>query len=125
MNAAVTNGLFAEADLPEPKIRSTLKPPPKKALDRFHTGQVGDDTVRTFLESGFSLAICCRDCKRLTEWTPLDLELRFGVRLQLRIADLCERLVCTGDDGCGSHDIAVFPHLYDDPAWRWTPPVTS
>lgn len=121
MNAAVGKGLFADAELPPPRIASTLKMPPKKALDRFHLGQVGDDTIETFLENGFSLAICCRDCKRLTEWTPPELARRFGAKLKLRVADLCERLVCTGDEGCGSHDIAVFPHLYDDAAWRWTP----
>jgi len=122
MEAPVKNGLFAAEALPPPKIRSTLKPPPKKALDRFHVGQVGDDTIETFLKNGFSLAICCRDCKRLTEWTPPELAQRFNAKLRLRVADLCERLVCTGDEGCGSHDIAVFPHLYDDPTWRWTPP---
>lgn len=107
------------------QVRSTLKPPPKKALDRFHVGQVGDDTVRTYLESGFSLAICCRNCQRLIEWTPPELERRFGAKLRLRIADLCERLACTGEAGCGARDIAVFPHLYDDPAWRWAPPAAT
>jgi hypothetical protein len=123
MNAIVGKGLFAEGELPAPRVRSTLKAPPKKALDRFRIEQIGDDTIRTFLENGFSLAICCRDCKRLTEWTPPVLEQRFGAKLGLRMADLCERLACTGEEGCGSHDIAIFPHLYDDPTWRWTPPA--
>jgi hypothetical protein len=103
------------------EVRSTLKPPPKKALERFRVSQIGDDTIATYLESGFSLAICCRDCQRLIEWAPPELERRYGSKLRLRIADLCERLACSGEDGCGSHDIAVFPHLYDDAAWRWAP----
>ena len=119
MDASVQNGLFAGGDLPPCKVKSTLKLPPKKYLDRFHVGQIGDDTIRTYLESGFSLGACCRDCKRLVEITPPELEARFGDKLRLRIADLCERLSCKGEDGCGSKDVAVFPHLYDDPTWRW------
>ena len=53
--------------------RSTLKPPPKRALQNFHAGQVGDDTVATYLAKGWSLAICCKTCERLVEWTPPDL----------------------------------------------------
>jgi hypothetical protein len=99
---------------------STLERPPAKLLQRFRISQIGDDTVQTFLEKGFSLAICCRACPRLIEWTPPELQRRFGDRLGLPIADLAPRLACTGEDGCGSHDIAVFPHLYDLP-WTWTP----
>ena len=55
------------------------------------------------------------------EWTPPDLEARFGGTLQLRIADLVPKLACTGEGGCGSRDIAVFPHFYDGP-WRWPRP---
>lgn len=100
---------------------STLKRPTAKLLSRFRADQMHDDTVRVFLEKGFSLAICCRDCPRLIEWTPWDLEQRFGHRLDLRIADLAPRLACTGDEGCGSRDIAVFPHGYDG-AWSWPRP---
>lgn len=97
---------------------STLKRPPAKLLQHFRLSQVGDDTIQTYLERGFSLAICCKDCPRLIEWTPLELEQRFGDRLGLRIADLAARLTCTGEAGCGSHDVAVFPHAYDLP-WTW------
>lgn len=100
---------------------STLKRPAEKLLRNFRIGQTGDDTIGLFLEKGFSLAICCRDCPRMIEWTPPDLVARFGQRPNLRIADLAGRLACTGDAGCGSHDIAVFPHLYDGP-WSWKPP---
>ncbi|HZL00278.1 MAG TPA: hypothetical protein VFC47_10275, partial [Caulobacteraceae bacterium] len=84
--------------------QSTLKRPPATLLQRFHIGQVGNDTVQTFLENGYSLAICCRDCPRLIEWTPPELQERFGSRLDLRIADVARRLSCTGEGGCGSHD---------------------
>ncbi|MES2035211.1 MAG: hypothetical protein V4466_13640 [Pseudomonadota bacterium] len=57
----------------------------------------------------------------MIEWTPPQLQARFGDRPGLRIADLASRLSCTGEDGCGSHDIAVFPHLFDGP---WTPPAS-
>ncbi len=102
-------------------VPSTLKRPPAKLLLRFHIGQIGNDTVRTYLTKGWSLAICCKDCPRLIEWTPAELERRFGERLDLRIADIAKRLTCSGDEGCGSRDIAVFPHLYDG-AWTWPPP---
>jgi hypothetical protein len=101
--------------------RSTLRPPPLKALEAFHIGQIGDDTIGTYLMKGFSLAICCRACRRLVEWTPPELERRFGDRPGLRIADLARRLTCTGQ-GCGSQDVAVFPHLYDG-SWRWPRPA--
>lgn len=108
--------------MPDLAPHSTLKRPPAKLLRRFDAGQIGDDTVRTFLMKGFSLAICCRDCPRLIEWTPPELAERFASKLDLRIADLAARLTCTGEGGCASHDIAVFPHLYDL-AWRWSPPA--
>lgn len=101
--------------------RSTLTRPPEKLLRHFHIGQIGSDTVRVFLTKGFSLAICCRDCPRVIEWTPPELEARFGGRPDLRIADLATRLACTGDKGCGSRNIALFPHLYDG-EWSWTVP---
>lgn len=91
-------------------MASTLKPPPKTALKRFHAGQVGDDTVEIFLRKGWSLAICCKDCERLVEWTPSELLRRFEGTPGLRIASLVERLACAGPDGCGSRDTAVFPH---------------
>lgn len=92
---------------------STLKPPPKAALTRFHAGQVGADTVGTYLARAWSLAICCKACARLGEWTPPELDRRFGERPDLRISALVERLACVGEGGCGGREVAVFPHLYD------------
>jgi hypothetical protein len=103
----------------KPQIHSTVRRPPAKLLQSFHIGQIGDDTIRVFLTCGWSLAICCRECPRVVEWTPPELLARFGDRLDLRIADLVPRLSCKGDEGCGSRDVAVFPHLYDLP-WAWT-----
>lgn len=100
---------------------STLTRPPEHLVRAFHAGQVGDDTIRTFLAKGYSLAICCKQCPRLVEWTPPELERRFGKRLDLRVADLVPRLSCAGEGGCGAREVAVFPHLYDKP-WTWTEP---
>jgi hypothetical protein len=94
-------------------MASTLKPPPKKALLAFHVGQVGTDTIDTYLKAGWSLAICCKACERLVEWTPTDLAARFATPARVPIADLAPRLRCVGEGGCGSDEIAVFPHLYD------------
>jgi hypothetical protein len=95
------------------KVRSTLTRPSAKLLSNFHLGQVGEDTVATYLAAGWSLAICCRNCPRLVEWTPPELQAKFGDRPNLRIADIAARFTCSGADGCGSHDVAVFPHAFD------------
>jgi hypothetical protein len=101
---------------------SILQRPAEKMISRFGLWQVKDHTIRTYLEKGFSLGICCRACPRTIEWTPQELLRRFGDRLDLLLKDLVPRLSCTGEDGCGSHDIAVFPHLYDG-SWTWPPQV--
>lgn len=94
-------------------MASTLKAPPKAALRNFHAGQVGTDTIATYLEKQWSLAICCKACERLVEWTPPQLIARFRGREAVRVAALAPRLACKGDGGCGSDEVAVFPHLYD------------
>ena len=101
--------------------RSTLKRPPEKLVQKAKLSHIGDDTVRTFLTNGYSLAICCKDCPRVVEWTPPQLLERFSSKLDVGIAQLAERLSCSGEGGCGSHKIAVFPHLYDLP-WSWCEP---
>lgn len=97
---------------------STLKRPAQNLIDRFDVWQVKDRTIRGFLEKGFSLAICCKACRRMIEWTPPMLLERFGSRLDLPLADLVPRLACAGEEGCDSKEVAVFPHLYDG-EWRW------
>jgi hypothetical protein len=104
--------------------RSTLKRPPQKLIDRFHVGQVGNDTIGEYLEKGWSLVICCQACPKLAEWTPPELVKRFVDNQRLQIADLVPHLVCKGVGGCGSKDIAVFPHAYDGD-WAWPPPAAD
>ena len=92
---------------------STLQRPSERLLKRFTISQVGNDTVRTYLRGARSLAICCKDCPRMTEWTPPELERRFPP--DMSIADIAARLSCSGPGGCGAKDVAVFEHLYDLP----------
>lgn len=101
-------------------VTSTLKRPNEQLIQRFGIWQVKDQTIRSHLEKGFSLAICCKACPRTIEWTPPVLLAMFGNRLDLRLADLVPRLSCTGADGCGAREVAVFPHLYDG-RWSWPP----
>jgi hypothetical protein len=95
-----------------------LERPPEHLIRMSHPGMVGDRTIGLLLEQGFSLVICCKDCPRVIEWTPPELARRFGDRLGLKLADLVPRLSCTGEDGCKSRDVAVFPQLYAG-EWRW------
>jgi len=99
---------------------SNIPAPSAKALAAFHLGMVKRDRpVRWFLEKGASLAICCKDCRRLVEWTPVDLAERFVGRLHVEMHDVAARLKCS-DKACGSHEIAVFPHPFAG-AWSWPP----
>lgn len=111
---------MAEATSSASPAPSTLKRPADHLLRRFRIEAIGADTIGDYLAKGFSLAICCRDCPRLIEWTPPELYRRFGSSPRLRIADIARRLSCAGEEGCGSRDIAVFPHLFDG---RWNPPA--
>ncbi len=104
----------------ETQSRSTIQRPAAKLINRFALWQVRDHTIRTYLEKGFSLGICCRNCPRTIEWAPPELLRRFANQLDLPLKELAPRLSCTGEDGCGSHDIAVFPHLYGG-SWAWPP----
>jgi len=101
-------------------LRSTIKRPPEKWIASAYANQAGADTVRTYLQNGWSLGIACKKCPRLVEWTPPELAERSSGRLDVRIADLIPRLSCSGPEGCGSREVAVFPHLYDHP-WTWPP----
>ena len=47
-------------------------------------------------------------------WTPPELLDRFEGKTNLRIADIAARLSCSGEEGCGSRNIAVFPHLWEE-----------
>ena len=97
---------------------STIQRPSTKELSRFSLRDIRDDKIRDYLEKGWSLGICCQDCPRLVEWTPFDLQQRFGERPDTRIVEIAKRLSCAGEGGCGSKKIAVFPHCYDG-RWTW------
>ena len=112
---------LSTTETPELDPRSTLERPSEKLVQKAKLGHIGEDTVRTFLTNGYSLAICCKDCPPVVEWTPPQLLERFSSKLDVAIAQIAERLSCSGEAGCGSHKIAVFPHLYDLP-WTWSAP---
>ena len=52
---------------------STLERPDQHLIDRFDVWQVRGRTIRRLVAKGFSLAICCKRCPRMIEWTPQDL----------------------------------------------------
>ena len=105
----------------QPPKASSLKRPEARLLRQVRLDrQMQRDTIRTFLENGWSLAVCCCDCPRIVEWTPSDLAERFDGKFDTTIADLVGRVACKGDGGCGSKNIALFPHPYDH-AWTWPP----
>lgn len=88
---------------------STLRRPSGKPLEIFHVGMIPrGDTVQTYLDEGWSLGIACKDCPRLVEWTPEDLQERFAPATP--IVQIARKLTCSGPSGCGSERIAVFPH---------------
>lgn len=100
-----------------------LKRPPAHLLRkaRADTAEMRKDTVRTYLQNGWSLTICCLDCPRIVQWTPPELERRLADKLDASIADIAARAVCAPPEGCGSHDIALYPEPYHKP-WTWPQP---
>lgn len=120
MGAPVQNDLYSAAKANMTQPRSTLERPEERLIQKFDVWQVKDRSIRSFLAKGFSLAICCKHCPRMIEWTPPELLAKFDGKLDLELADLVPRLSCTGEEGCGSKEVAVFPHLYDG-VWRWPP----
>ena len=71
-----------------------LEVPPAKWVLRYEHSQAGSDTIQTYFDSGWSLAICCRNCMRLIEWKPDELREKFGAQSDIRIANLAARLTC-------------------------------
>lgn len=93
---------------------TSLKRPDQKLIDKFRPDMVdvaGANTVGALVDKGFSLVICCKACPRMVEWSPADLEEKFADRLGLRLFDLVPRLTCSGPEGCGHKEVAVFPHF--------------
>jgi hypothetical protein len=83
--------------------------PEAKYIRSFKIAHVGAHTVGDYLDRGYGLLICCKECERTVSWSPQDLADKFGDKRGLRLADLVPRLSCAGSDGCGSRDVAVFP----------------
>ena len=65
--------------LATPEIKSTLKAPTTRSLEASAALIDPADQVALYLREGWSLAICCKDCRRsLIEWTPPELQERFA-----------------------------------------------
>jgi hypothetical protein len=78
----------AQASLTEtlpPGLPTALKRPEEKAIRAFRPWMIGNDTIGTLLERGWSLGICCRHCPRTIEMTPAALEQRFGTFRHLKL----------------------------------------
>jgi hypothetical protein len=103
--------------IPDLPLASTLKRPTPAKFAKGLTGrEMYFDTIGLYLRNGWSLAVCCMDCPRITEWTPPMLAERFAGKLNVTIGDLVGRVACKGEGGCKSKNIALFPHPYDH-AW--------
>jgi hypothetical protein len=102
---------------PEPKPTETIPPglptrltrPEAKYIRSFKPWMIGADTIGTLLDNGWSLGICCRECTRTIEMKPEAIEDRFGAYRHLKLVDLLPKLVCGEPEGCGSHDMVLFP----------------
>lgn len=85
------------------------KRPPKRMIDAFRPAMIQDDDIAWLVRRGMSLVICCRNCPRMVEWTPADLAGRFAGKGGVKLRALHPRLSCSGPDGCGAGDVALFP----------------
>ncbi|HVY33892.1 MAG TPA: hypothetical protein VG960_05670 [Caulobacteraceae bacterium] len=88
---------------------TTLKRPEEKAIRSFRPWMIGQDTIGTLLDNGWSLGVCCRDCPRCIEMKPEAIEAKFGAYRHLKLVDLLPKLECGTDKGCGSKDMVLFP----------------
>ena len=94
---------------------------PEKMLQRSRTDlRMQKDTIQLYLEKGWSLAVCCCHCPRIVEWAPPDLAEGFASKLDTTISAVLARVACKGEGGCGSKNVALFPHAYDH-AWTTGP----
>jgi hypothetical protein len=89
------------------------KRPAEHLIARFEPRMAGRDTLGEITAKGFSLVICCKACPRVVVWAPRDIEHRFRGKLSAKVADLAERLTCSGPEGCGHHEVALFPQYRD------------
>jgi hypothetical protein len=92
-----------------PGLPTQLKRPEEKTIRSFKPWMIGDDTIATLLDNGWSMGICCRECPRTIEMKPEAIEEKFGGYRRLRLVDLLPKLTCGTDKGCGSTDMVLFP----------------
>ncbi len=102
---------------------STLTRPGAKAIRSFRPWMVGDDTIATLLDNGWSLGICCRHCRRTIEMKPEALGRTFGGHRALKLVDLLPLLSCGVEKGCGSTDMVIFPYKEDPHRTQRKPPA--
>ena len=109
MGSTVQNAAAANTETLPPGLPSTLKRPAEKAILSFKPWMIGEDTIATLLDNGWSLGICCRHCERTIEMKPKAIEDKFGAHRDLRLVDLLPKLTCGKPKGCGSTDMVLFP----------------
>ncbi len=109
MGSAVQKPDAAITETLPPGLPTTLKRPEEKAIRSFKPWMIGNDTIATLLDNGWSLGVCCRDCPRTIEMKVEEIEARFGAYRGLRLVDLLPKLTCGAPKGCGSTDMVLFP----------------
>lgn len=109
MGSAVQKPDAAITETLPPDLPTTLKRPEEKAIRSFKPWMIGNDTIATLLDNGWSLGICCRHCPRTLEMKVEEIEARFGAYRGLRLVDLLPKLTCGEPKGCGSSDMMLFP----------------
>ena len=109
MGSSVQNPDPPATETLPPGLPTTLTRPEEKTIRSFKPSMIGADTIGTYLDNGWSLGICCRDCARTIEMKPEAIEARFGAYRGLRLVDLLPKLSCGKLIGCGSTDMVLFP----------------
>jgi hypothetical protein len=109
MGSAVQKPDAAITETLPPGLPTTLNRPEEKAIRSFKPWMIGNDTIATLLDNGWSLGICCRHCPRTLEMKVEEIEARFGAYRGLRLVNLLPKLTCGEPKGCGSTDMVLFP----------------
>ena len=109
MSAAVQKTDPPATETLPPGLPTTLKRPEEKTIRSFKPWMIGDDTIATLLDNGWSLGICCRHCSRTIEIKPEAIEEKFGDYRHLKLIALLPKLTCGTEKGCGSTDMVLFP----------------